>query len=139
MKRDKPPHIIVRKTPRGLSPVAAFFAEGLMSAPIGTEYDLVPRTKRSNPHHAKYWATLGDVVRATGQWPTAAHLHDELKLACGYMRKVPDWQTGRVLEIVDSIAFDKMTQAEFNDYFTAAMAKLTEHVGFDPLAYGVAA
>jgi len=134
-KRDKPPSAIVRKTARGLSPVAAFFAEQIMADPIGTEYDLVPRTKRSNPQNALYWVTLARVVRATGRWPTPAHLHHDLKLVCGYVYKTVTWETGEVVDVVDSTAFDAMNDAEYRAYFDLAMVKLGEHIGFDPLAY----
>lgn len=138
-KRDRAPNPIVRKTPRGLSPVSSYDAELLLSAPVATEYDLVPRTKRSSPQNRLYWQTLAQVVRATGKWPTAAHLHHELKLVCGFKMSVVDWETGTVRQVVDSTAFDKMTNDEFNIYFEMAMAKLAEHLGFDPLAFAEAA
>lgn len=138
-KHEKPPAPIVRKTARGLSPVSGWDAELIMSDVPGTEYDLVKRSKRSNPQNSLYWVTLANVCRATGKWPTPAHLHHELKLVCGFKMTVVDWETGEVSQAVDSTAFDAMTADEFRVYFDMAMEKLAEHVGFDPLAYGVAA
>lgn len=138
-QRDKPPAPIVRKTPRGLSPVTGWDADLILADPPGTDYDLVKRSKRSNPQNSLYWVTLGNVCRATGKWPTAAHLHHELKLVCGFKMTVVDWETGEVSQAVDSTAFDAMSADEFRVYFDAAMEKLAEHIGFDPLAYGVAA
>lgn len=138
-KRDKPPAPIVRKTPRGLSPVSGFFADQILADPVGTEYDLVKRSKRSNPQNGLYWSALGEVVRATGLWPTAEHLHDDLKLICGYSRKAVNWDTGEVSTIPDSTAFNAMSADEFRVYFDTAMKKLAEHVGYDPLAFAVAA
>lgn len=138
-KRDKPPAPIVRKTRRGLQPVAQFFADMILEDAEGTEYDLVKRSKRSNPQNALYWSVLGDVVKATGRWATAEHLHDDLKLICGYSRKSVNWDTGAVNEIPDSTSFNAMNADEFRVYFDTAMAKLAEHVGYDPLAYRVAA
>lgn len=134
-KRDKISPPIVTKTARGLSAVSAFDAERLMSDPAGTEYDLVKRTKRSNPQNGLYWQTLTQVIRATGKWPTAEHLHHELKLVCGYRMTVVDWDTGEVSQAVDSTAFDQMKPDEFKAYFDLAMSKLAEHIGFDPLAF----
>lgn len=134
-KRDKMSPPIVTKTARGLSAVSAFDAERIMGDPAGTEYDLVKRSKRSNPQNGLYWQTLTQVVRATGKWPTAEHLHHELKLVCGYRMTVVDWETGEVSQAVDSTAFDAMSADEFRTYFDLAMAKLAEHVGFDPLAF----
>lgn len=134
-KRDKISPPIVRKTARGISGATAYDAERIMSDPEGTEYDLVKRTKRSNPQNGLYWQTLTQVVRATGKWPTAEHLHHELKLVCGYRMTIVDWDTGEVSQYVDSTAFDMMSADEFKVYFDLAMAKLAEHVGFDPLAF----
>lgn len=134
-KRDKPPAPIVVKLQRGISPAAAFDAEQIMGDPLGTEYDLVKRSRRSMRHLRLYWSVLRNVVRATGKWPTEAHLHDELKIICGYVRPVVNWETGEVHRIIDSISFDSMTQDEFKAYFDLAMEKLSEHLGFDPIAY----
>lgn len=134
-KRDKRPAPIVRKEARGLSPVSGFFAEMVMEDPMGTEYDLIKRTKRSNPQNGLYWSILGHIVKATGKWPTPEHLHHELKLVCGFKMTVIDWETGKATDAVDSTAFDQMSADEFRVYFDHAMEKLSEHLGFDPVAY----
>jgi len=138
-KHEKPPAPIVRTTARGLSPVSGWDAELILSDNLGAEYDLVKRSKRSNPQNSLYWVTLANVCRATNKWPTPAHLHHELKLVCGFKMTVVDWDTGEVSPAVDSTAFDAMSADEFRTYFDMAMEKLAEHVGFDPLAYRVAA
>jgi len=138
--KDKAPAPIVRKTARGLSPVDAFDADRIIADAPGTEYDLVKRVRRSFPQHKLYWAMLDRVVKATGKWPTAEHLHANLKLLCGFSYPLVNWDTGEVAVAVDSIAFDKMDQAQFQIYFDAAVEKLSEHLGFDPLEFmGVAA
>lgn len=134
-KREKAPSPIVRKTARGIAPVSGYEAERLMADPVGTEYDLVKRSRRSNPHNALYWQVLEQVVRSTGKWPTKTHLHRDLKIICGYVAWGVDWDTGQAVRDVDSTAFEEMTQDEFNTYFETAMSKLAEHIGFDPLAY----
>lgn len=136
-KRDKRPAPIVRKEMRGLSPVDAFFAEQIMSDPIGTEYDLVKRSKRSNPQNSLYWVTLDRVVKATDKWPSPEHLHDALKRVCGFVTINHDL-AGNEFITTDSTAFDAMTADEFRNYFDRAMEKLAEHLGFDPLAYAPA-
>ncbi len=133
-KRDKRPAPIVRKEARGLSPVDAFFAEMIISDPIGTEYDLVKRTKRSNPQNSLYWVTLGHVVAATGKWPTAEKLHDALKRACGFVTVNYD-MAGNEFITTDSTAFDAMNADEFKAYFDLAMERLADSLGFDPLAF----
>jgi hypothetical protein len=135
MRKDKPSAPIVRKGQKGIHGVSAYDAEILMSDPVGTEYDLVKRSRRSLPQHRLYWQVLTQVIRATGKWPTPEHLHHELKLICGYRMTVVNWETGEVSIAVDSTAFDAMNQDEFKFYFDLAMEKLAEHVGFDPLAF----
>lgn len=133
-KRDKPPAPIVRKEARGLSPVSGFFAEMIISDPVGTEYDLVKRSKRSNPQNGLYWSILGNVVSATGKWPNAEKLHDALKRACGFVTVNYD-MNGNEFITTDSTAFDKMNADEFRVYFDLAMERMADSLGFDPMAY----
>lgn len=126
---------IVRKTPRGIVPVSGFDQEQLMGFEIGAEFKLVRLTKRSIPHHRAYWKALSLVVENDDKlWPTAEHLHDALKRACGYVTVIYDL-SGKPFLTTDSTGFDAMTQDEFRAYFDRAMAKLAEAVGYDPLAF----
>ena len=135
-KRDKAPAPIVRKDSNGrLTAVAAYDAEMLGDDPIGAEYDLVRRNKRTLPLLRTYWMALHRVVKATDRWPTAEHLHDELKLICGFRRQVVDMETGEIAVVVDSIAFEAMDQAEFKNFFDRATDKLSDAVGYDVVAF----
>lgn len=132
MKRDKAPSPIMVKAARGVSPVSAYDSEILITDPIGTEYDLVKRTKRSNPQLRRYWSGLNRAAKATGRWPDGEHLHEELKLALGYYRKVANLKTGEVHLIPDSIALDKMPHDQFQEFQHAAEELLIRTIGFDP-------
>lgn len=133
-KRDKRPAPIVCKSSRGLSPVSGFFADMIMDDPMGTEYDLVKRSKRSNPQNGLYWSTLAHVVKATDKWPTPEHLHDALKRVCGFVTINHD-MLGNEYITTDGTAFDAMTADEFREYFDQAMERLADSLGFDPMAY----
>jgi len=135
MGKDKPPPPMVVKTPKGIKPLGPYDQEDILSHPMGTEYDLVVRYKRNWPHLKKYWAVLRTTVHNSDQWPTARHLHDNLKLACGYAYQTVNIKTGEPVTMLDSISFDKMTQAEFDEYFKIAMKVLAEAIGYDPLEY----
>ncbi len=126
--------IIVRKTPRGLQPVSSFDAELLLAAPLGTEFNLASLTKRSLPQHRTYWKALSEVVKATGKWPTAEKLHDALKRACGYVQ-IRYNLDGSSYIATDSTSFEAMNHDEFCKYMELAMAKLSEAIGYDPLAF----
>ena len=134
-KREKPPAPIVRLEARGLLPVTMGDAEEISAFPNGTEFDLVKRSKRSHKHLRTYWKALGGVVKATDKWASSEHLHDDLVFACGFVRWGIDLNTGEARKTRDSIAIDAMTQDEFNDYFAAAMGKLSEAIGYDPLRF----
>ncbi len=135
MSKEKRPPILVTKSPRGLSPATAYDAEMLYLAAMGTEFEIKPTTRRSHRHLRTYWLALKRVVDATGMWPTPEHLHDDLKMVCGFRRQVVNMETGEIGVVVDSIAFDKMNQDEFKAYMDLAMEKLAANIGWDPLAF----
>ena len=134
-KKDKPPVPIVRKERNGLRPVAAFDAEELDGFPMGTEFDLRPRTKRSVPQNGTYWKALQTAVDATGRWETREALHTALKVKLGYVEPIFDLQGNVVGMKPDSTAFEAMTHKEFRRYMDSAMAVLSEAVGFDVLEW----
>lgn len=133
-KRDKNP-IIVKRTARGLSPVSAYDDERMADDAIGTEYSLIKRARRSLPQHRLYWQALTAVVAATGMWASPEHLHDDLKLTLGYVRKSVNLRSGEIQVAVDSTAFDAMNADDFKAYFDKAMAELAAYTGLDPLAF----
>jgi hypothetical protein len=134
-KRDKPPAPMVVRTDKGLRPARPWDAEDLSSDPIGTEYELHKISRRRPKQHRTYWRALSLVVKATNRWPDAEHLHDELKLACGFYRKAANLATGEIMLIPDSTAFDKMDQDQWQKFMDRAMELIAAECGFDPLAW----
>lgn len=135
MSRQKPPAPIIKRTMKGFALIGPYDAELVEADPIGTEYDLVKRSKRSLPQLGLYWRALSGVVKATGQWPTSQHLHEDIKLTLGYVRKSVNLRTGEVLTSVDSAGFDAMNADEFRVFFDQAMQLIAEQCGIDPLAF----
>lgn len=133
--KDKPPSPMLVKTEKGIRPARAWDAEAILADPVGTEYEAVRVSKRKPRQHRTYWKALSLVVKATDKWATAIHLHDELKVACGYYRVATNLSTGAQMIMPDSTAWDKMDQADFGQYFDKAMGVLSEAVGFDVLAF----
>jgi hypothetical protein len=130
------PGVIVRKSKAGsLSPVSAFDAETLDAFIPNTEFDLKPRTRRSLPQQRLYWAMLANMIDATWlseKWPTTSHLHEALLRDLGYVRVTFDLD-GKPHLTRDSTAFDAMPADAFREYFDAAMKRLAELTGVDPL------
>ena len=88
-------------------------------------------SKPRNPkHHAKYWAMLKLVHEGTAVqdlYPTTDHLHQAIKGALGYYSEVrlPD---GKVLQVVDSIAFESLDQIAFQEFYNKAVDLIVSQV-----------
>jgi len=132
--RDKPPAPIVRMAGGKLSPVSAWDSELIAAHAPGTEFDLIARTKRSNPQNSLYWATLHNVCEATGRWERPEALHMALKVQLGYVEPLMGLD-GKIKGMVpDSTSFAAMSHADFRAFFTKSMALLAEAIGIDPLS-----
>lgn len=134
-KREKPPYIEVVMTPRGLRPHTPDDAEKMVAVGLGHTFHLSPVTKRSDKQLRTYWKALGMAVKSTGKWPSAEHLHDDIKFTLGYRRLIANLQTGEVAETVDSVALDKMDHEQFCNFMNQAMGLLADAIGYDPLAF----
>lgn len=133
--KDKPPAPMVVRTDKGLRPARSWDAEDLSADPVGTEYELHKISRRKPRQHRTYWRALNLAVKATSRWASAEHLHDEIKLACGYYRKVANLVTGEIMLIPDSTAFDKMDQDQWQGFMDRAMELVAAECGFDPLSW----
>ena len=66
-----------------------------------------------------YWAIVEHVATATG-YESADLLHLALKVRLGYY-EAPRLPNGKVIVVLESIAFDAMTQDEFQKFMDAAI------------------
>ena len=130
--------LILRKGLKGIFPASAFDQEQLERFAVGTEFRASSMTKRSLPQHRTYWKALSHTVEATGRWATPEHLHEDLKDDLGYWVTIKGLD-GKPKKIIDSTAFDAMKQEDFQRYFDAAMARIAEATGFDPMGWLAAA
>ena len=129
---DKAPPLLMQKCPVGFRPYGQHSAEIIDAAMMGQVFTCTPRKGRTLPRNGAYWAGLNAAVKATEAWPTAAHLHEDLKRLCGYVDIYHNPLTGRDEIRPQSTAFDKMPEAEFAHYFALAQAKFIAKIGFDP-------
>lgn len=132
MGYDKAPDILVQKCPGGWKPYGAHSPAMIDVLLIGQVAKLIPRKGRTVQRNAAYWAGLQNAVAATDAWPTAGHLHADLKRLTGYVDIYHNPLTGRDEIRPQSTAFDKMSEAEFAAFFRLAQLKFTERMGFDP-------
>lgn len=129
------PAPIMRKDEQGIGPVSAFDAEQIASFPLGTEFDLKPRTRRSLPQQRLYWGILTKVREATflgDRYPTSEKLHDELLRDLGFVTLTYSLD-GTPRLVRDSTAFDAMEREDFKGYLDRALDRIAEVTGIDPL------
>lgn len=113
-------------------PVSRYAAERMEQAAIGDLFKLTPTKGRSNKQLGWYWVALKMVSEATGKWPTAKHVHRDVKRALGYVSKRTDPFTGLEVEEVDSVAFNEMTHTEFTrEYLPQVKRLFLEQMGID--------
>ena len=128
--KDAPRPIVCARQGR-LWPATSSDAELIAEYPDGQEFDLVPRSKRSAPHNSKYWAELGQIVAATGAWPSAEKMHDWVKIRLGYVSPVLGPQGQIVGFTSGSTAFASMKQADFNRFYEQFAALIAADLGID--------
>jgi hypothetical protein len=129
---DKAPDILMQKTPHGWMPYGPHSGDMLDDLINGQVITCKPRKGRTLPRNAAYWAGLGAAVKATDAWPSAEHLHNDLKRLCGYVDVYHNPLTGRDEVRVQSTAFSKMSESEFAAFFRLAQQKFIAAMGFDP-------
>ena len=134
-RREKPPRPMVRKSGGRLSPVSAFDAEEIDRFPDGMMFEMVAQNKRTLPLHRAYWTALQRAIDATGRWQSREALHTSLKVAMGLVEPIYDLRGNITGMQPHSTAFGAMDQTEFRIYFDGAMAKLSDAVGYDVLAF----
>jgi len=132
MGYDTPPPILIQKCPDGLRPYDRISAEAIGDMVNGQVFTCKARRGRTVPRNGAYWSGLGVAVKATDAWPTAEHLHNDLKRLCGYVDVYHNPLTGCDEVRVQSTAFSKMGESEFAAYFRLAQARFIAQMGFDP-------
>ena len=135
MKKDRPPSPICGKTINGLIAVSAYDAEQLDGFAIGTEFDLIARTKRSDKQFRTYWKALNGVVKATGAWSNSEAVHRWIKFELQRFEPILGPNGEVVGTTLDSAAMDKMPHKDFCEFMDQAMARLSKEVGYDVMAW----
>jgi hypothetical protein len=132
VSRDKPPPPAVELRGGRLWPLTPYDAEAMQAFSDGTTFELHAQVQRSTPQNRRYWKILNEVVKATGKWPRAENLHNNLKITLGYCTMGIDFVTGEPVRIPDSTDFNSMSHRDFCEYHNRAMDYLSHVLGFDP-------
>lgn len=129
-KQDKPVYAFVRKG-NALVPEMEFDARALDGIKQGQRVRIEIKEWRNLDRHRAYWAMLHEVVAATECALTPERLHDVIKLEAGLIEHVR-LPNGYMVALPGSIAFDKVSEAEFIAFFNAAERWLAETYGWVP-------
>lgn len=115
MTRAERPHLLMLRRGSMLIPVAPLDSDRLMELPAGKPLKIVATQPRSVPQNRLYWSALQLISDNLEGSPPVEILHDVVKVKLGYTVTVPT-KSGPVI-IPGSIAFDKMSQADFRAFF----------------------
>lgn len=113
-----------------LSPADGLAEEEIGRFPMGRPLRCTLVRARSDKNLRHYWACLEAFSRATGK-ASARVLHELLKMECGLVTVVST-SYGGVKLVPDSVAFDKLSEADFIDYKRRAFEALHVNFGVDP-------
>lgn len=135
MKRERM-NIAVKRLGSSFIPISRFDQKLILEQPEDAVLEISVARRRSLPQMRKYWAILNEIVENTPagfSYPTAEHLHYAIKLALGYTTSVVTLD-GIIIQVADSIAFDKMDGKQFGEFFERACELLNKLTGTDVLA-----
>ena len=122
--------LLRRRTGLLLSPADGLAEHEIERFPMGRDILCTLKKARSNPNLRHYFACLHAFSQATGKAP-ARVLHELLKMECGLVTPVST-QSGGLKLVPDSVAFDRLSEAEFIDYKKRAFDALRINFGIDP-------
>jgi len=128
MAKDKPVYAFIRKGD-AMMPEAEYDMAALDGIAQGQRVKLDIQNFRNNGRLRAYWMMIRKCVDATGCAPTPQALHEAVKMMVGlvtYVTKAKGFPIG----VPDSIAFEKMSEAEMISYFKAAEQVLASEFGF---------
>lgn len=119
--------ILMRVVDRVLQPADAYSRQRCAALKTGVIVQLAEYSARNERRHRLYWALLTKVVDAGCPWDTPEALHNALKEHLGYY----DWietVSGDRVKHLHSIAFDRMSEANFRKYLDAAINVICDRI-----------
>lgn len=133
-KSEQPPIWVERKG-AGLWPCMQLDADEIARFPFGEKIQIRLHTGRVPRRLRFYRSFLSKVVSATDCAPNADALHEAVKLNTGFV--TPVLIKGYHVNVPRSVAFDKMTEAEFGEFLHLALEFIASAYGITPeMAFG---
>ena len=107
------PIYVIRHGSR-LMPHSELDEEAIRALP--TEFEIVPKLKRSSPQLRLYWALMKTMTENLDQPISKETLSQWFKMRCGLTEEIK-LRNGDILTFPSSVAFSNLPQDQFNDYF----------------------
>jgi hypothetical protein len=117
---------LMRKALGCLRPEDAAGEEAMRAYAIDDVMMVEIRKPRNIRHHQLYWVLLGKVFENQERYPSIEQLHGAVKVAAG-IRQEFTLPSGQVGWIPGSIAFHKMEQIEFNEFYDKVCDLIAAH------------
>lgn len=84
---------------------------------------------RNIKHHRKLFALIRNVILPNQElYLTERQVITALKIGTGHCEWIPNAETGELMPCVLSIDFTRMKQAEFAEFYSAALAFTARHI-----------
>lgn len=112
----------VRKTVQGWAPVSSAARDFHAKTKLGQTVEMRERRPRNQQHHRKLFALLGIVADNNEQFSGPEDVLVAIKAATGHGRWLKLEGATREVFMPESIAFDAMSQDEFEPFYEAAVA-----------------
>lgn len=123
---DAPPPSY-RRTLSGFEPVSATAKRFWQETVLGDVVKLEGKRPRNLARHAYYWKLLTVAAENIEAFDTPEQLHLAVKATLGFGKWVEVPGASRPLFLERSIAFAKLSEAEFAEYLDAAARAITKH------------
>ena len=131
MAKSEAPPIFVHRQGDKLAGEMQIDRDAIARFASGDRVKITMHTGRSPARLRFYWQLLGKLVSATDCAPNAEALHSVVKLDLGYATPVR-LKNGMTVLVPGSIAFDRMTEQEFQNFLDRAIEWIARNYGATP-------
>jgi hypothetical protein len=120
--------LFLKRTLHGFAAADEATQDAMRSYKIGDTYRASVVKPRNLKAHRRYWALVNMVYQNTEGYASAELVHAHLKLLAGRCSPVVSKTTGETFLVPESISFNAMDEAEFQDFWARCIKAVCEHI-----------
>jgi hypothetical protein len=120
--------LLLRRTLSGFVPDDEASAELARKFAVNETYKAEVTKPRNLKMHRRYWALVTMVFHNCDQFKSVEQCHQYLKLRAGHSTTVVSKTTGEVYLVPDSIAFDKLDDTGFQEFWNKIVGVICEEI-----------